>query len=287
MKRTANKAPDERRRLEGAWVLFGLLGAAVAFSGCHEVVVVEPDCSGALAPVGLYSVTGDNEVTLYWIPVAEEYVSEFVIYRSNAPEGTYHEVGHSNRDYFVDRSVVNGHTYFYAISALDHCGYETALSRETIYDTPRPEGFGDRIFDANGDNWRRSAWEFSSYRAVPWDHAGADIYFIWVDNVALLVATDLNTDIQDAGFADFDDVSWAPTKGWSPTGTAEVIPGHVYVVWTRDNHFAKVRARFLDGDSLAFDWAYQIDGGNPELAPRPLRGAPPSSTSPGRGASTG
>ena len=81
------------------------------------------------------------------------------------------------------------------------------------------------------------------------------------------MAADLNTDIQDAGYADFDDVSWAPEGGWSPTGTVEVIPGHNYIVWTRDNHFAKVRVLGQAGDRVDFDWGYQIDTGNPELKP--------------------
>jgi hypothetical protein len=284
MKRTADNARDKRR-----WKWVGSLGAlvmaVVALAGCTvEHVVVEPNCGGALAPVGLYSVTGDREVIIYWIPVAEEFVTEFVVYRAATPEGPYYEIGHSTRDFFVDQGVANGVTYFYSVSALDYCGNETHLSRETAYDTPRPEGFGDRVHDASGDNWRRSAWEFASYRAVPWDYEGADVFFLWADGVPFLVAADGNTDIQDAGFADFDDVSWAPDGGWNPTGVVEVVPGHVYVVWTRDNHFAKVRARVLQGDFLEFDWGYQIDNGNPELAPRPEREPFPSSVSPGRGA---
>lgn len=283
MKTTAAKAPEQRRRAIGFAGL--LLAAVVALAGCHyDHVVVEESCDGALAPVGLYSVTGDREVTLYWIPVAEDFVREYVVYRAAAPEGPYYEIGHSTRDWFVDRAVTNGITYFYSVSAVDYCGYETELSRETAYDTPRPEGFGDRIFDANGDDWRRSGWEFAAYRTVPWDHEYADMFFLWSDGIPFLVAADLNTDIQDAGFGEFDDVSWAPTEGWSPSGAVEVIPGHVYVVWTRDNHFAKVRARALDGDSLIFDWGYQIDGGNPELAPRPTREPLSSTLSPGRGA---
>ena len=258
-----------------------LLATTVVLTGCDEVLVVDSHCEGAHAPSGLYSVTGDGEVFLYWAPVQDADVDEFVIYRANDPEGVFYEIGHTSRDYFVDGNVTNGRTYFYGVTSVDHCGHESELSYQIAFDTPRPEGFGDRIHDANGDGWRRSAWEFDSYRAVPWDHSGADIYFVWADGVPFLVAVDLDTDIQDAGYAGFDDVDWAPVDGWSPTGTVEVIPGHVYVVWTRDNHFAKVRARALEGDSLIFDWAYQIDPGNPELGPRPSREPSPLSVSPG------
>ena len=249
---------------------------------------MEPRPSGeAQAPVGLYSVTGDEEVILYCIPVTEEYVDDFVVYRAGAPDGVYYEIGHTRRDYFVDRGVTNGQTYFYSVSAIDYCGYETELSREIAFDTPRPEGYDALIHDAAGDNWRRSGWEFSTYRAVPWDYPGADIFFLVTDDIALLVAADLDTDIQDAGFVGFDDVSWSPTQGWSPSGSVEVIPGHVYLVWTRDNHFAKVRVLDVDGDAVVFDWAYQVDTGNPELAPRPHRLQSSPVPTPGSGSLTG
>lgn len=264
-----------------------LAGLPLLLGGCNEVWVVEPEpCGEAHAPVSLYSVTGDGEVYLYWTPVARRYVDTFVVYRSTQAEGVYQEIGHTRGDSFVDRGVLNGRTYFYAVSAVDHCGHETDLSREIAFDTPRPEGFDAEIFDANGDNWRRSGWEFASYRAVPWDYPGADIYLVQVDGVAFLVAADLDTDIQDAGYATFDDVTWAPEYGWSPTGTVEVIPGHVYVVWTRDNHFAKVRVLDVHNDRLVFDWGYQIDNGNPELAPRPHRLVSPLPT-PGSRSLTG
>jgi hypothetical protein len=271
MKRTARFIEETKhgRRVGLAMLLAGL---PLLLGGCDEVWVVEPEpCGEAHAPVELYSVTGDGEVYLFWTPVAERYVDTFVVYRATQPDGLYHEIGHTRGDSFVDQKVRNGRTYFYAVSAVDHCGYETDLSREIAFDTPRPEGFDAEMFDANGNNWRRSGWEFRSYRAVPWDYPGADIYFIQVDGVAFLVAADLDTDIQDAGYASFDDVSWAPEYGWSPTGTVEAIPGHVYVVWTRDNHFAKVRVLDVHNDCLVFDWGYQVDNGNPELAPRPHR----------------
>jgi len=50
----------------------------------------------------------------------------------------------------------------------------------------------------------------------------------------------------------------------------EVIFGHSYIIWTRDNHFAKLRVNgFIRAYGIVFDWAYQVDPGNPELAPRP------------------
>lgn len=269
---THPRSSRNRRRLSRVGFITALAAGSLGLAACDdEYYTVTPPCDEAHAPVGLYSVTGDEAVTVYWIPVAPEDVSEFVVYRAGSADGPFREVGHTTRDYFVDASVANGVTYFYAVTALDRCGHETELSHEIVFDTPRPEGFGDRIYDANGVDWPRSGWQFALARALPWDHDDADIYYILSDGVGYLVTTGTDTDIQDAGFGDFDSVDWAPVEGWSPTGTAEVIPGHVYVVWTWDNHFAKLRARSLGGDSLVFDWAYQVDPGNQELGPRPAR----------------
>jgi hypothetical protein len=94
-----------------------------------------------------------------------------------------------------------------------------------------------------------------------------DVYYTIEGGVRLLVARDLDTQIQDAGFHSIQDLDWAPDQGWSPTGTAEAVVGHAYYVWTRDNHYAKVRVGSLDASQVTMDWAYQIDPGNPELKP--------------------
>ena len=49
----------------------------------------------------------------------------------------------------------------------------------------------------------------------------------------------------------------------------ESIPGHSYIVLTRDNHYAKFEVRARDDSGMRMDWAYQIDVDNPELV-RPL-----------------
>jgi hypothetical protein len=108
---------------------------------------------------------------------------------------------------------------------------------------------------------------------VGYDDRRADIYLDYDDHygVYFLCVADDATDIQDFGYTDYlDDVNVAPEHGWSKVGWVEVIPGHSYIVWTRDNHFAKLRVtEFTRSYGIVFDWAYQVNGGNPELAPRP------------------
>ena len=279
---TRNTETRQRRSRfsAAAWLVL----AAAALGGCAEEVCVVPDCERPLPPVDVYSVTGDQEVILYWTPTGQEDIERFVVYRSRAAYGTYVEIGHTRHDSFSDGDVRNGRTYYYAVTAVNECGEESDLSREIVHDTPRPEGFGERIYDAASENWRRSGWQFAAFRAVPWDHEDADVYFVTGDDgTPFLVAADMDTDVQDAGFVGFDDVDWAPDGGWSPTGTVEAIPGHMVVVWTRDNHFAKVRVVSVSGGRMEFDWAYQVDLGNPELGPRPPRQSAPQALRPGTG----
>ena len=66
---------------------------------------------------------------------------------------------------------------------------------------------------------------------------------------------------------DFDEVGWAPSDGWSDNGWLEIIQGHTYIVWTRDNHFAKMRVMSINSNSISFEWAFQTDEGKPELKP--------------------
>jgi hypothetical protein len=265
-----------------------LLAAAITcfLTGCDEDGIFI-GCPAPHAPVNVASQTGDGEVTVFWTMQDPDLTTGFVVYRSRQPDDGYYAIGETGNEYFVDRSVNNGVTYYYAVTSLGECGTESDLSWEIAYDTPRPEGYGERLYDANGRDWHRSAWDFSTYRAMAWDSPAADIWFIVEDGVAYLVATDLDTDIQDAGFVRFEDLGWSPADGWSPSGAVEAIAGHCYLVWTRDNHFAKVRLVSVNGSRIEFDWAYQTDPGNQELKPRQRDGSGATALKPGTGGAGG
>jgi len=164
--------------------------------------------------------------------------------------------------------LANGETRYFAVAAYDRAGNESPLSYEDVFDTPRPEGFGDvlRSRPANPD---LSGWDFSAYAVVPFDAEITDVYFDLRDGVPVMFAPFVDTDIQDAGYTgSLDGVDFAPLNGWSPSGTVELILGHSYVVWTHDDHYAKFRVTSVSADRLVFDWAYQVDRGNRELKAR-------------------
>jgi hypothetical protein len=257
--------------------LIFLLGLSFIFIGCEErTYLFRPDHTPPSVPKGFYSITGDKAVWLFWEENDEDDFMEYRVYRKVEGETYYKRIAIPNKAEYVDRKVNNGVTYYYAVSAVDEDDNESDLS-DVIYDTPRPEGSGKIIQDYHQFP-QTSGYDFSKEEVVSYEDKDADIYLDYDDyyKVYFLCVRDKYTDIQDFGYTDdLDDVNVSPEKGWSELGWVEVIAGHSYIIWTRDNHFAKLRVegfvRCYDSRcyGIAFDWAYQVDPGNPELAPRP------------------
>ena len=243
--------------------------------GCNDNSPTAPpaDTTPPAAPRGLYSVTGDTEVSLRWLANTESDIAGYRIYEAPCADGPscpYDRVGSTAATQFVVSGLSNGVTRYFAVAAVDVAGNESQLSVENWYDTPRPEGsavIGNFVIDPVG-----AGWDFSAFSARSSSDPETDIFFGYNGAVHQMFAMDALTDIQDAGYSTtLDAVDWAPDNGWSPTGTAELIPGHCYVVWTRDNHYAKFRVTGLTNSVVSFDWAYQTDPGNPELHARRAR----------------
>ena len=252
--------------------------------GCEDKTDVFIIDNEPAAPQGVYSVTGNGEVYLYWNAPYEADIEGFVIYRSLEPTTNYVDIAVIDADpnpnldlviyEYIDQAVTNGVTYYYAVSAFDKAGQVSVLSAEDVFDTPRPEGAVE-IFDTVAVA-SASAFSFGAMARVSYTSNVADVF---VDNVAgvfYLNASDTLTDLQDLGYTDrFDDVSYAPENGWSDNGWMELIDGHTYVIWTRDLHFAKLRVTSINANSVSFQWAYQTDVDNPELvAPQTFEDKP-------------
>lgn len=241
---------------------------ALTLAGCDDDHVSPRDVTPPAAPRGVYSVTGDHQVTLHWLANTEGDVAGYRIYQANCASGSncpYNRVGTTTSTSFVLGGLANGTTQYFAVAAVDDYGNESDLSYETIFDTPRPAGFGATL--ANFVNGTTGAgWDFSAAISRSSNDVATDVFFGDNGSVAQMFTRDVNTDIQDMGFAStLDAIDFAPNAGWSPTGTVELIPGHCYVVWTRDDHYAKFRVTSLSSTSVVFDWAYQTDPGNGEL----------------------
>ncbi|MGH8016160.1 MAG: hypothetical protein ACREBV_08220, partial [Candidatus Zixiibacteriota bacterium] len=98
--------------------------AALVLVSCDEnntVVVFDP---APMAPQGIYTVTGNNAVYVYWNGPYEKDIDEYLIYRSDSATTGYAVIGsrdvvsNPNLDLityeFVDFTAINGTTYYYA-----------------------------------------------------------------------------------------------------------------------------------------------------------------------------
>lgn len=241
------------------------------------------------APQGVYSVTGDGQVTVWWNGPYESNISYYVIYRSTQPTTGYVEIGtvdaesNPNLDliiyHYVDGNVVNGQTYYYAVTSVNTGGAESDLSAENVYDTPRPEGIGYTLVPLEIDT-SQAGFSFATASRVSMNSALADIVIDRPGEITYINVANDQTDIQDMGYTDsFDDISYAPQNGWSRLGYVEAISGHTYVIWTADNTYAKLRVTGISLTGLlTVDWGYQTDEANPELiaphfAERPVHDA--------------
>ncbi len=255
------------------------LVSMVVMFGCEEerkVVYIEENNPPAI-PQGVYSVTGDGRVSIYWLPVQDEDLDYYRVWWNDEPTGQFEVIGTSTQLYYIDTDVDNGVTYYYAVTAVDNDGNESELSYENVYDTPRPEGQNQSLYEFVGHP-DGSGFDLSAAQVVPYNSVNADFYIDFDTDLEtfFINVADEETDIQDLGYtADFDEIGYAPADGWSFVGWSEIIEGHTYVIWTRDDHFAKIRVTYADYDNfdnIIFDWAYQTsttDPGRMELARPP------------------
>jgi hypothetical protein len=247
-----------------------LIVSAIFVSGCHHFT--EFDRTPPSAPSGLRTESGDNFVDLYWSPNREADIAGYNVFVSSSYDGRYELIASTRSTYFRDNGAVNGYDQYYAVTAYDYDGNESELSRDVAYDVPRPEGYDVllRDYHVNADV---SGYDFSTFSIVPFDGQYTDMYFEdYQGDLYMNVRTD--TDIQDLGpTSSLLDFNTAPSSGWSPTHDVRIYPGHTYVVWTWDDHYAKFR--------VVFDWAYQLQTSNPmfkRIVPAtraPMTGQPP------------
>jgi hypothetical protein len=197
------------------------------------------------------------------------------VYRGLEEFGQYDHLADvsANTTTYQDFDLENGETWFYAVTAYDANNNESELSRETVHDTPRPEGFGLVLVEL-GQDPTRAGYDFSGLTNVaqPRVSSTTDIYFENSGGVNYIVAANPLVDIQDYGLIELIAVDWAPIDdGWAPSKRAEAIVGHSYFVKVvngqGDFNMAKFEVQTVTAQNLTMDWAYQEMENNPELAP--------------------
>ncbi len=264
---------DRTTQLSGAVSAIAAVMLMLPFvAGCDDedpVVVDAPP----FPPDGVFSMTGDGVVTLFWNANQEADLDGYGVYRGVAEFGQYDHLADvsANTTSYEDTDVDNGDTWYYAITAFDRNGNESDLSRETVRDTPRPEGFGLVLVEL-GQDPTRAGYDFSSLSNVSQSASlgTTDIYFENSGGANYVVANPL-VDIQDYGLIELAAVDWAPVdEGWAPSKQAEAIVGHSYFVkiaGTGHYNFAKFEVKTVTSNNVTVNWAYQPVNNNPELAP--------------------
>jgi len=248
------------------------LAALMAVSGCEDddngVISVRPE-----PPQGVYTVTGNSAVYVFWTAPYAGNIEQFVIKRSQYELTGYQEIGrvdaepNPDRDLvyydpgFVDNTAQNGETYWYAVASVSSANLESQLSAEPVYDTPRPEGavvLFDYLIEPS-----LAGFNFAAQSVVDYDSPAADLYIDRDGSIFFVNAVGAGTVVQDAGYHDyFDEIGWAPQTGWTETDWSELIEGHIYVVRTGTSsinyHYAKLWVISLNSNSVTFEWAPTI-----------------------------
>jgi len=252
-------------------------------------------------PLGLYSITGDEKVTLFWYTSNyEENLSGYRIYQY---EGVWDEssmdsipsaftkvdslpVTGTSYDLRTKEvtGLINGTTYSFFIVAAMNDWSDLSYTSNVIHDTPREETAIDVTLDAKttaGENPVK-VFDLSDFIVVT-DTIDYSDYSTTTGNGDILCETfnpgagprpwvdGINDGgIQDLGYMqDWNIADVAPTDGYAATGhSVEVIMGHVYAVKTGDNHCAKFQITGMDTATICtwikFKAAYQPDPNNPE-----------------------
>ncbi len=249
----------------------------IMFIGCSsdddgyitEVVDYPPD-----APQNVYSVTGDGEIILVWDNNNESDLRGYAVYVGYEEEGYYNYIGGTILNYYIF-SIENGQTRYFAVAALDEYGNESELSFDTVWDTPRPEGFNRLAYAMFYDDvWSNSdlcGVDFSNYNSSltqDYDHESNDIFFDIVDGqIYINVYNTDDTDISAYGETEYlTDVDFVyDDTEWDADGYYPVIKDYSYIVWTWDNHFAVIKIEEVFEDKIIYSWAYQLEEGNPQL----------------------
>jgi len=276
---------SRRRRAHVSIVGLALALAAAGFGGCDETGTNTVDEDELAPPLGLASVTGDQEVTLIWYTSNFESGFEgYIVYQrdgdyetdrsSPLPTGFVEvgrlPLGQSGTQQSVQvEDLENGTTYSFAVCAYRDGGSEISLASNIVTDTPRPDITSVTLTSAStGDvtgNDATAGFDFAGFavESVPIDlsgsgytnNSGTDIVHEAFDpgqanlNIRSWLAGMNGAGVQDLGWmGNLNGSSEAPPEGYAEAGESVLLTvGHVYAVQTGDDHYAKLIVTSIQG----------------------------------------
>ncbi|TVP78777.1 MAG: hypothetical protein EA352_01430 [Gemmatimonadales bacterium] len=254
----------------------------------YAMEVHVPDPVPPPVPAFVEAVPLDGAIYLRWDDRARE-ADDFLYYRVylEGGEGEVVLLGETDSEGFLDLVVENGSTYGYFVTSVDDRGHESDGSA-LAEGTPRPDYHGEVLL-AWEDDPSRSGFRFQEDESVdpvlPGDDSSRDFRMerdsegVWlvpapgveVHSSALPTTALRCGPAADAGCVD---VRVAPSSGWG-TSDMGLAPGFSYVVrvpvaggqW----QYGVLRVSHVggsqDGSIVIFDWAFQLQPGNPALSP--------------------
>ena len=236
----------------------------------------------------------DDANFIRWANNARD-AEDFSFYRIYLTEsgGDDFILGETDSEGFLDLLAVNGESYSYFVASVDDQGHES-FGSQLVTGTPRPDYHGEWIY-AYEDVPTLAGFRFSqdemTYPIL--DGASPDRHFrVETDADGWWLVPGPGTEVYDGYFettalkcgvgADSDCVALdqAPLTGYTNLDMP-LYPQATYVLRvTGDDglaHYGAIRVTLLGFDQddaaiMIFDWAYQLQAGNPDLAPKKAAG---------------
>ncbi|MEK9502173.1 fibronectin type III domain-containing protein [Gaopeijia maritima] len=254
-----------------------------------EAVRVDvPNMAAPPVPDAMGVIALDNANYLVWGSGARS-ADDFGFYRVYYYEqDTSYLLGETDSEGFLDLLAANGSTYTYFVTAVDLWGHESGGS-SAADGTPRPDYHGDVVYDhfarpglsgfvfqedeasdpivsgTSSSRHFRLETDADGWWLVP--GPGVTIHSSGYETTALKCGP-----ASDAGCVSLE---VAPSSGYQSNDVG-LLPQTTYVMRVPAQggyRVAAIRVELLGFDQagdplMIFDWAYQLQVGNPNLAPR-------------------
>lgn len=169
---------------------------------------------------------------------------------------------------------MNGTTCSFLVVAFKNNGDEISRPSNIIDDTPRVESAGSQTMINGGDNLRYLDVNTQTLQTSEDLPQSSDVlcqtFNAGAGDRAAMVGVN-GARVQDLGYvSSWDDIDNAPDGiGSYPAAnySVQALVGHVYAVFTGDNHYAKVYVTGLNTGNFGYTVrvAYQPQAGNNEL----------------------
>lgn len=262
-------------------------GAGYETASSEAIRVDVPQMSPPPVPGSIGVVALDNANFVYWGSGSRS-ADDFSFYRVYLfDQGTSFLLGETDSEGFIDLLAGNGVTYSYFVSAVDDQGHESQGSA-TAEGTPRPDFHGEVLYDHFAQP-ALSGFVFQDSEAsnpVVDGSSSARHFRLETDSEGWWLVPGAGVTVYPSGFettalkcgpaADATCVSLdvAPSSGYQ-SGDVGLFPQTTYALRIPAPggvRYASVRVSILGFDQagdplMIFDWAYQTQVGNPNLAP--------------------